>query len=497
MAEINKKKTDANDHLKAMDRVKDYRNNAEANVVLSFFKEPKLILDSTLTVDDFLGIRWKLCFTIAHTIIIKEGKGSLDEITVGFFLEQHPKMKEKFHEFGGFDSLIAGIGYIQLDNFESYIADMRKWKTVMDLTKIGLALTNERVSKYADMKSDDIYNELMVDINSAFRDTSSGTKVYSLTDNLDGLINKLDTGSAVGLPYYNMPRLSHETGGQNLGTITLLGGISNAGKSTVARSMVIPSILESNEQVVVMINEDSYEKWQREMLVWVCNNILHYDIQKHTVRDGHYTTDVRTKLKEAAEWLEEKNKEDRITLVPFLQYKTANAIKEIRKYAAQGVKYFILDTFKMDVGEVNDNSWLAMQQAMVDIKDVVKSEALNVHIMITFQLEKGSSTIRYYTQSNIGMAKNIVDVASTCIMIRDLYPDEYPGGKREIEVFYPKTDGSTVNVIEPLQVDKKYQLFFIVKNQEGAANGRQIAVEHDKSRNIMKEIGFTNLSPDF
>ena len=33
------------------------------------------------------------------------------------------------------------------------------------------------------------------------------------------------------------------------------------------------------------------------------------------------------------------------------------------------------------------------------------------------------------------MSKNIIDVASTCIMIRDLYDDEYTGEKRELRVY--------------------------------------------------------------
>ena len=161
------------------------------------------------------------------------------------------------------------------------------------------------------------------------------------------------------------------------------------------------------------------------------------------------------------------------------------------------MKYFILDTFKMDAGRVDNNSWLAMQQAMVDIKDAVKAEALNVHILITFQLEKGSSTTRYYTQNNIGMAKNIVDVASTCIMIRDLYPDEYPDNNNALKVYSFEQTAGKGKIIVNLEKDKKYQLFFVVKNQEGAANAHQFVVEHDKSRNIMREVGYTNLSPDF
>ena len=281
-----------------------------------------------------------------------------------------------------------------------------------------------------------------------------------------------------------------------MGSITLLGGVSNAGKSTVARSTTIPSIIELNEKIVIMVNEDSLAKWQREMLVWICNNIFTYDIQKHVVRDGKYAPDVKAMLHKAADWLEEKTQNHMITVIPFVQYQTAKAIKEIRKYVAMGVKYFVLDTFKMDAGKVSGNSWLEMQQAMVDIKDTVKQEALNVHILITFQLEKGSSVMRYYTQNNIGLAKNIVDVASTCIMIRDVFEDEYTDEKRALKVYRLEGKNGKSKIPVKLDKNKRYQVFFIVKNQEGAANQFQIVAEHDKSRNIINEVGITNISPD-
>jgi replicative DNA helicase len=162
-----------------------------------------------------------------------------------------------------------------------------------------------------------------------------------------------------------------------------------------------------------------------------------------------------------------------------------------------GVKYFILDTFKMDAGKVSENSWLQMQQAMVDINDVVKPEVKNVHILITFQLAKGSVKQRYYTQDNVGIAKNIIDPASTCIMVRDLYDDEYTGEKRELYVYKLEGKKGSSKIPQKLSKDKRYQIIFIIKNREGAANQYQVVVEHDMSRNIMKEIGMTNVPIDF
>lgn len=494
MAEKNHKLTPFEQEMvDSAKQVMEYKMAAEANIVAILYKVPDELYNTNLTLDDFSVNTWKVYFQIAHDIILVEKKNTLDDITVGLYLEKHPKLKAKYVEYGEYDTIVSAMGYVKAENLAGYISELRKWKAVIQLCKRGFPV-KDRLSDFADMTAEEIYNEYEAFLNDTFVNIDSDVKSYDICSGIHELIERLDAGSAIGLPYYDMPILSKETGGQYMGSITLLGGISNAGKSTVARSTTIPSIIQMNEKVVIMVNEDSLAKWQREMLVWICNNIFKFDMQKHVVRDGKYSPEVKQKLHDAANWLEEKTQNHMITVIPFLQYQTSKAIKEIKKYAAMGVKYFILDTFKMDAGKVSNNSWMEMQQAMVNIKDVVKAEALNVHILITFQLEKGSSVMRYYTQNNIGLAKNIVDVASTCIMIRDIFDDEYEGEKRALSVYRPEGKKSKVQV--PLKKDKKYQVFFIVKNQEGAANSYQVVAEHDKSRNIINEVGITNISPD-
>lgn len=498
MAEKNKKPLSAfeKETIEVAKKVLEYKLAAEANIVAIIYKSPDILYDSNLVIDDFHNNTWRVYFEIAYELIIVEKKTVLDDITVGLYLEKHPKLQNKYKEYGEYNTIESAMGYVNIKNFNGYLNELKKWKAVIQLCKKGFPV-KDRLSDYVDMTAEDIYNEFEAFLNHTFINVDSETKSYDICDGIHELIDKLDEGYAIGLPYYDMPLLTKETGGQYSGSITLLGGISNAGKSTVVRSTTIPSIIEINEKVVVMVNEDSLAKWQREMLVWICNNILDFDIQKHTVRDGKYSEEVKRNLHNAADWLQEKTRNHTITIIPFLQYQTSKAIKEIKKYAAMGVKYFILDTFKMDAGKVSANSWLEMQQNMVNIKDVVKAEALNVHILITFQLEKGSSVMRYYTQNNVGIAKNIVDVASTCIMVRDLLDDEYTDEKKAIKVY--RLEGTNGKTKIPVKLDKKknYQIFFIVKNQEGAANAYQIVAMHDKSRNIIEEIGVCNCIPDF
>ena len=134
---------------------------------------------------------------------------------------------------------------------------------------------------------------------------------------------------------------------------------------------------------------------------------------------------------------------------------------------------------------------------MTRIYDVIKESNCNVSLVPTFQLAKGSSKQRYYTQENIGVSKNIIDVASVCVMIRNIFEDEYEGGKKALEVF--KLGGKNKKTHIPIKLDKKkhYQILFIVKNREGSSNQYQIVIEHDMSKNIVNEVGFTIVPADF
>lgn len=449
-----------------------------------------------MKLEEFSNNIWRVYWTIANDIVTVEKKTVLDDITVGLYLEKHKKLKAKYDEYGGYDTILRAGEYVRVQNLDGYIEELRKWNCVIKIAKRGFPV-KDRLSEFCDMTAEAIYNEFEAFLNDIFVNVESDVKSYDISDGIEALIDELDAGLAVGLPYYNMPMVSKETGGQYMGSITLVGGLSNVGKSTFARTSTIPSIIQNNEKIVVILNEDGLKKWQRELLVFVANSIIKEDLQKHIVRDGHYTEDTKVLLRRAAEWIKEKTANHMITIVPFQKYSTSRAIKIIKKYSSMGVKYFMLDTFKMDAGKVSDISWLEMQQSMVEINDVVKPEARNLHILITFQLAKGSVKQRYYTQDNIGLSKNIVDPASTCIMIRDVYDDEYTDEKRELKVYRLEGKNGKTKIPVKLNKEKHYQILFIIKNREGSANQYQIIVDHDLSRNVMKEIGITNVPIDF
>jgi replicative DNA helicase len=348
------------------------------------------------------------------------------------------------------------------------------------------------------MDSEQIYDYYESNLNHVFVNIEGDVKSYNIADNIDELIEELDKGMAVGLPYFNLPMVTKETGGMLCGNITLIGALSNVGKSTFARNTIIQSIIEHNEKIVIMLNEDGLKKWQREFMVYVANNILKADLQKYVVRDGKYSSEVKEILYKSAEWIKKQKENKVITIIPFPKWSTSKAIKIIKKYAALGVTHFMIDTFKNDSGAVVDNSWLHMMQNMVDLYDVIKPEQKNLHLTATFQLEKGKGTRqRFYGQDNIGIAKNMIDPASTCLMIRNFFEDEYPGGKNELKVYRHEGKNKRTRLPVTINSEKTYQIIFIIKNREGAANSIQIVVEHDLSKNLIKEVGITSVPVDF
>lgn len=497
MAEKKKLTPYQEEKLKCAKQVKEYKVACEANIVSIFYKKPELMYDYQLKLEDFSENTWRVYWQIAYDIIVKEKKSVLDDITVGLYLEKHSKLKQKYDEYGGYDTIDKATEYIKTSNISGYVNELKKWETVIRMIASGFPVT-DRIKEFVDMSLDEIYKEYDALLNHIFINAEEDVMSYSLSDGIYDLIERLNKGIAVGLPYDNMPILTKETGGQLPGNITLVGGLSNMGKTTLTRTMLIPSAVKYGERLVILVNEEGKAKWQRELIVWVANNIYKTDLQKFVVRDGKFSDEVKELLYKCADWIAEKSENNMLTIIPFARYETQKAIRVIKKYASLGVKYFILDTYKADAGSRSDRMWLDMQQNMVDIYDTVKAEGgKNVHITITFQLAKSSARQRFYSQDNIGMAKSIIDPASTCLMLRDVFEDEYTGEKNALKVYRLDGKNNKSKIPVKLDHDKHYQLIFIVKNREGAANSIQIVCEHDMSRNLLKEVGFTSVPVDF
>lgn len=83
------------------------------------------------------------------------------------YLEKHPKLREKYDEYGGYETIEAAGGYVKSENLYGYIDELRKWNSVIKLAKMRCAV-NDRLSDYCDMTAEEIYNEWEAQINDIF-----------------------------------------------------------------------------------------------------------------------------------------------------------------------------------------------------------------------------------------------------------------------------------------------------------------------------------------
>ena len=483
--------------VEAIKQVTEFSLACEASIVSILYKSPSNIYESNLKLDDFSNNIWRVYWQISNDIINVEKKNVLDEVTVGLYLEKHPKLKKKYDEYGGYETISNAGAYVKVENLDGYIKELKKWNAVIQLAKWGFPV-KEKISKFCDMTVEEIYNDFETRLNHIFVNAENEVKSYNALDGIHELIKTMNNGEAVGMPLYNCHILNREISGLNFnGHIYGLGANSGVGKSTTAINYIIPSIIKYNEKCVFIINEEDQTKVQRELLIWVANNHYKAEMHKYILRDGKFSEETIELLKKCADYLEEKKENRNITVIPLEKYSAKTVIKIIKKYSGLGVRCFVLDTLKESHDANTDEIYKSMTRDMVDLYDVVKPASKNVCLFVTYQLGKASIKQRYYTNNEIGLAKSIVDVMSVNMMMRRPFDDEFRGGKRELTCYKLEGKNGKSRIPFLLDKDKHYMITFITKNRFGATDQYQIVSEYNLSTNVYKDIGICNVPQDW
>lgn len=492
--------------LDELNYIKDMKTSAEAVVVSLIYKDINLYYQADLTLDDFSINEWKVFFAIAEGII-KEGKKKIDDVTFGTYLEKHPKLKEKSIEYGGYDEAVKSTAYVDIENFDGFLKELKTWNALLKLSSKGF-IFGDKIYTFRDKTSEEIYKYYETIINDAFLDVDEEIKSYNAAEGCEELIDEWDRGEEVGLPLYNAPLLNDAIGGINCnGKLYGLGANTGVGKSTTIINLIMPTILKENKKMVMIVNEEDEKKIKRELIVWVANN--HFDgykvvqksdkikeyikyVRKKDIRNGHFSPELREILISSAKYLQNLIDRKNITIIPLQSYKVKTVVKIIKKYSNLGVKLFVLDTFKesADIG-ANEQTWKVMERDARLLYDTIKPKAKNVGLILTYQLSHSSVRTRCLTNQDVGQSKSILDVFDCNLMIRKPFEKEY----EDLKYFEETSNGSKIQ--HTLDRDKSYQITFITKNRFGESNKRQIVSEFDMSTNKYKDVGYTNITEDW
>lgn len=502
MAEKNKITPFEEELIAVAKKIREYKLSAEANIVAILYKNPEMIVHTNISPEEFSENAWRVYFEIAKGVIISEGKKTLDDMTIGFYLEKHPKLSKKYDEYGGYDTIEASKEYVNVNNLDGYVNELRKWNVVAKLAKAGFPV-KDRMSEFADMSAEEIYNEFETFLNHTFINIDSEVKSYNAFEGINELIDELDAGSEVGMPLYNAPLLTNEIAGLNPGHIYGLGAGSGCGKSTMAFNYLVPSAIEYGRQLVFIINEEDEIKFKREMIIWVANNIFNEDLQKYVLRNGHFDDKTMRLLRKCADWIESRKDERILTVIPLERYSVNTVVKIINKYTAiNPTTIFCLDTLKESADAKTDEIYKSMMRDMITLYDTVKPANKNVALFVTYQLGKSSLKLRHLTNAEIGQARSIVDVMSVNLMMRRPYEDEYEGMSKEIYCWRYSNDAPNGNSKKDqlqfkLKKSDSPMITFVTKNRFGITDQYQIVSSCDLSRNVCKDIAYCEVPQDF
>ena len=138
------------EQIETLKKINEFKEACEANIVGIIYKNPDLLRQNHVELTEFTNNVWRVYFEISKEIILVEKKNTLDPITVGIYLEKHPKLAKRYDEYGGY-TLVENAGtYIKEENFDGYLSELRKWNAVIKLEGRGFGVV-DRLKDFCDM----------------------------------------------------------------------------------------------------------------------------------------------------------------------------------------------------------------------------------------------------------------------------------------------------------------------------------------------------------
>ena len=483
-------------------KIVEYKLGAEASIVSMIYRNPDLLRENNLVLNEFSHNCWKVFFEIAYGMVIDEGMMVLSETAVGLYLGKHPKLSERYDEYGGYETIVNASYYTDEKNFDGFVRDLKKWNAVIKMVKRGFPCDEQTLSEMCDFSAEEIYDMYNIHLNDIFSNIENEIVSYNGFSNMVELIDELDAHKNTGIPFTGCKLLSDEIDGMTPGSLIGFGASSGVGKSTLSINYIFPSIVEQDLKALFIINEEDEKKFRKEALIWYCNNKQKEDnpkyrnakdIQKKTLRDGGFDQFTKERLYDAAKWFESQQEKRHITIIPLERYTAKTVVKLIRKYTKMDVNVIVLDTLKESADSRDKESWKSMMNDCVDFYDSIKHT--KTCMIITYQLVKNKN--KYLTSADIGVSKGILDVFSVNIFFRRPLQTEYDGEKDALYCYkmIEKTNAKQEYTIKK-EDREHYMIAFINKNRFGRSD-IQILSKADFSVNKYEDDGYCVVLQDY
>src|SRR5690606_27258998 len=121
-------------------------------------------------------------------------------------------------------TIANGIEFVQVKNFDSYLADVKKANVILRLHDLGFPIM-DKYNIYKNMEVDKIEEAFNGVLNTVFADVDVDEQIEDLSEGLMKVVEDAHEGLFRGFPYTS-GLLTEFTNGQALGNLTILSANS-------------------------------------------------------------------------------------------------------------------------------------------------------------------------------------------------------------------------------------------------------------------------------
>lgn len=468
------------------------RHEVEACFTFSCWADPDLFedykdinvgKDTTLKDDDAI-FYWQLGMAMHQ-----QGIQKIDAITVEAFLANKDEMRKRYERYGGYDVIEGLKSTIEPENADGYYDQINRMNALSIFAKKTEELFSD-IDKFNNSTDDEIYDMFDLLGNSVAVNSARGVEVEDLVIT-DEFIKTCTDKEAMGLPYKATPLLNYTTLGLPLGDCYMIAGHSGSAKTSFVFENMALYLASVNEPVVIFSNEMDSNAYRHLLTIHVLTKDLKYwKLTRKKLKQGEFTDEDLAMIEKAKEISEQKY--GHIKFVKLFNNNTSILMRFIKKYARQGCRCFIWDTFKSDDITDGSDEWLSLLKNSRKVFNLISK--LHVSMVMTFQLALYTTNQRFLDASCLAGSKQVKEILSELIMIRNLWSDEMTGERNDCKVYHWDKDKNEKELLQ-LDPDKKYKVIFINKtrNDEGS---HQILYEWNGAYNSWKELGYCQIKDD-
>lgn len=479
---------------KCLKKINENRDQVEAPFVFCFWKDPDLYDDYKFVnekKDDTLKSEDAQFYFNLGKALYNAGFRKFDNITVYGFLQNKPEVKETFDNYGGYREVENLKQLVNIENVDAYFDKIAKLNTLNSLCKLTFDSFKD-ISKFDKMSSQQVYDYFEYKLSDISIESTHDVEEESLVID-DEFIEECNTGDAVGISYAkNCPIMNYLTLGVPLGEMFMIAGHSGVGKSSfVFENMVLP-MTEDGVKVSIVSNEMRSKDYKIMLLAHILTKELNYwGLTRKQIKMGHFTNEQREMLNKAKKISQEKYSS--LGFIKLFDNDIGKVLKYIKKKSKRGYQIFVWDTMKSD-DSLDEKMFL---QLLINSRKVFQlASKENIAIIPTYQLALYTVNQRYLDASCLANGKQIKEVFSEMIYMRQLWQDEYTGEKYDCKAYQlqKNEDGKYTKVKRMIELDKdkKYIVAFLDKTRNDE-DKQQVLYEVNGRFNSWKEIGYCNI----